>query len=80
MFEKPLLNNGSCMFAYLAVVAQQRVYMLQYEVGLLSVVDIEWSGGDGAQIRRRAANIQKTYSQTTGALQLEVLGTENSSL
>jgi hypothetical protein len=30
LFAKPLLSNGSCIFAYLAVVAQQRVYMLQY--------------------------------------------------
>jgi hypothetical protein len=30
VFAKPLLNNGSCIFAYLAVVAQQRVCMLQY--------------------------------------------------
>jgi hypothetical protein len=30
-FAKPLLSNGSCIFAYLAVVVQQRVYyMLQY--------------------------------------------------
>jgi hypothetical protein len=27
---KPLLRNDTCIFAYLAVVAQQRVYMLQY--------------------------------------------------
>jgi hypothetical protein len=30
LFAKPLLNNGCCIFAYLAVVAQQRVYMPQY--------------------------------------------------
>jgi hypothetical protein len=30
LFAKPLLNNGSRIFAYFAVVAQQRVYMLQY--------------------------------------------------
>jgi hypothetical protein len=30
LFPKPLLSNGSCIFAYLAVVAQQRVCMLQY--------------------------------------------------
>jgi hypothetical protein len=30
LFTKPLLNNDSYIFAYLAVVAQQRVCMLQY--------------------------------------------------
>jgi hypothetical protein len=30
LFAKPLLSNDSCIFAYLATVAQQRVYMLQY--------------------------------------------------
>jgi hypothetical protein len=30
MFAKPLFSNGSCIFAYLTVVAQQRVYVLQY--------------------------------------------------
>jgi hypothetical protein len=30
LFAKPLLSNGSCRFAYLAVVAQQRVYVPQY--------------------------------------------------
>jgi hypothetical protein len=26
----PLLSNGSCIFVYLAIVVQQRVYMLHY--------------------------------------------------
>jgi hypothetical protein len=30
LFEKPLLGNGCCIFAYLAVVAQQQVYMPEY--------------------------------------------------
>jgi hypothetical protein len=30
LFAKALVSNGSCIFAYLEVVAQQRVYMLQY--------------------------------------------------
>jgi hypothetical protein len=30
LFAKALLSNGSCIFVYVAVVAQQRVYMLQY--------------------------------------------------
>jgi hypothetical protein len=30
LFRKPLLNNGYCIFAYLAFVAQQRVRMQQY--------------------------------------------------
>jgi hypothetical protein len=30
LFEQPLLSNGYCIFAYLAVVAQQQVYMPQY--------------------------------------------------
>jgi hypothetical protein len=30
LFAKALLSNGSCIFGYLAVVAQQRAYMLQY--------------------------------------------------
>jgi hypothetical protein len=30
LFAKPLFSNGSCIFAYLAVVAQQRVCMPQY--------------------------------------------------
>jgi hypothetical protein len=30
LFEKPLLSKGSCIFAYLAVDAQHRVYILQY--------------------------------------------------
>jgi hypothetical protein len=30
MFAKPLLGNDSCIIAYLMVVAQQQVYMLQY--------------------------------------------------
>jgi hypothetical protein len=30
LFTKPLLNNGSFVFAYLMVDAQQRVYMLQH--------------------------------------------------
>jgi hypothetical protein len=29
LFTKPLLSNGSCIFAYIEIVAQQRVYMLQ---------------------------------------------------
>jgi hypothetical protein len=29
-FGKPLRSNGCCIFAYIAVVAQQRVYMPQY--------------------------------------------------
>jgi hypothetical protein len=33
MFAKPFFNNGFCIFAYLSVVAQQRVYMLQYDYG-----------------------------------------------
>jgi hypothetical protein len=38
LFEKTLLSNGCCIFAYLAVVAQQRVHEQQYsyyEVGSL---------------------------------------------
>jgi hypothetical protein len=31
-FAKPLLSNGSCIFAYLTVVAQERVCMLQLYV------------------------------------------------
>jgi hypothetical protein len=30
LFAKPLLSDGCCIFAYLAVVAQQWVYMPQY--------------------------------------------------
>jgi hypothetical protein len=30
LLTKPLRSNGSCIFAYLAVAAQQRIYMLQY--------------------------------------------------
>jgi hypothetical protein len=30
LFAKQLLNNGCCIFVYLAVVAQQGVYMPQY--------------------------------------------------
>jgi hypothetical protein len=30
LFAKPLLTNGCCILAYLAVVARQRVYMPQY--------------------------------------------------
>jgi hypothetical protein len=30
LFSKPLLSNGHRIFAYLAVVAQQWVYMAQY--------------------------------------------------
>jgi hypothetical protein len=30
LFAKPLLSNGSFIFAYHAVIAQQWVYMLQY--------------------------------------------------
>jgi hypothetical protein len=30
LFEKPLLSNGYCIFAYLAAVAWQRVHMLKY--------------------------------------------------
>jgi hypothetical protein len=30
LFAKPLLSNGCFIFAYIAVVAQQRVYMPQY--------------------------------------------------
>jgi hypothetical protein len=29
MFAKPLLSNGYCIFAYLVVFAEQRVYMPQ---------------------------------------------------
>jgi hypothetical protein len=32
LFAKLLLSNSCCMFAYLMVIAQQRVYMPQYEV------------------------------------------------
>jgi hypothetical protein len=31
MFAKPVLSNGSSVFAYFAIVTQQRVYMLHYE-------------------------------------------------
>jgi hypothetical protein len=30
LFAESLLNNGCCIIAYLAVVAEQRVYMTQY--------------------------------------------------
>jgi hypothetical protein len=30
LFAEPLLSNGFCISAYLAIVAQQRIYMLQY--------------------------------------------------
>jgi hypothetical protein len=30
LFPKPLLNNGCHIFAYSAIVTQQRIYMLQY--------------------------------------------------
>jgi hypothetical protein len=30
LFQEPLLSNGCCIFAYLAVVTQKRIYMLQY--------------------------------------------------
>jgi hypothetical protein len=30
LFAKPLLGNGCCILAYLAVVAQQWVYMARY--------------------------------------------------
>jgi superoxide dismutase len=30
LFAKPLLSNGSCIFAYLAIVVQQHAYMLKY--------------------------------------------------
>jgi hypothetical protein len=34
LFAKPLLSNGCYIFAYIAVVAQQGVYMPQYEIHL----------------------------------------------
>lgn len=34
LFSKPLLNNGCRIFAYLAVIVQQRVYMPQYFNGI----------------------------------------------
>jgi hypothetical protein len=36
LFEKPLLSNGSYIFNYLAVVVQQRVYMLNIYIYILS--------------------------------------------
>jgi hypothetical protein len=39
LFAKPLLYNGSCIFYYLVVVAQQRVYMLQYSLATETVVN-----------------------------------------
>jgi hypothetical protein len=32
LFAKPLFSNGFSIFAYIAVVAQKRVYMLQYNI------------------------------------------------
>jgi hypothetical protein len=32
LFAKSLLSNGYCIFVYLAVVAQQRVFMPQHQV------------------------------------------------
>jgi hypothetical protein len=29
LFAKPLLSNGFCIFAYIAVFAQERIYLLQ---------------------------------------------------
>jgi hypothetical protein len=40
LFAKPLLSSGCCIFAYLAVVAQQRVYRPQY----YNYREIEWGG------------------------------------
>jgi hypothetical protein len=31
LFEKPLLSNGCCTFAYLVVITQQQVNMLHYK-------------------------------------------------
>jgi hypothetical protein len=37
VLEKPLLSNDSCIFALLAVVAKQRVYILEYASGYKNV-------------------------------------------
>jgi hypothetical protein len=39
LFAKPLLSNGSCIFAYLAVVAQQRICVLQYIFQTQIIID-----------------------------------------
>jgi hypothetical protein len=36
--SKPLLSNGCSIFAYLAVVAQQRLYIPQYRYTIANVV------------------------------------------
>jgi hypothetical protein len=41
LFAKSLLSNGSCIYAYFAVVAQQRVYILQY-FDVFRGVTIDW--------------------------------------
>jgi hypothetical protein len=40
MFEKALLSNGTCIFAYLVIVAQQWVSMLQYYVWMENTMHV----------------------------------------
>jgi hypothetical protein len=42
LFEKPLLSNGCCIFPYLAVVAEQGVYMQHYKSPLLYPSRASW--------------------------------------
>jgi streptomycin 6-kinase len=46
LFAKPLPSKGYCIFVYLAVVAQQRVYMPQYVkvfIGDIHSAEVFWN-------------------------------------
>jgi hypothetical protein len=38
MFAKPLVSNVPCIFSYLAIVAQQRAYILHYNASFAVMV------------------------------------------
>jgi hypothetical protein len=60
LYAKPLLSDGCCIFACLAVVAQQRVYMPQYNVkNLLSSVRMYCIGGTDHERDRMNAEVKR---------------------
>jgi hypothetical protein len=63
LFAKPLLSNGYRVFVYLAVVAQQRVYMPQY-AGWLGLSHN--SGGGGTWVWCNSGMMIRTETPKVG--------------
>jgi hypothetical protein len=61
LFVKPLLSYGCCIFTYLAVFAQQRVYISQYVVQLTCINIAQHVMLSSLSWGRLGCNIKKDY-------------------